>query len=174
MNACAQGVSNTSPLPRGVRRALDAMRGNAGRDWSVTELAEAAGLSSRTLQRQFRTFLGQTPRATLRDVRFESARRELLQGLPDIKVMDVALRCGFPHFGRFSVGYRRRFGETPSQTLKRQAVLAVRFRRCRRSCGPPRSADAVARGRSTRTGTRRDRRALADDIAIALIAPASP
>jgi AraC-like DNA-binding protein/Tfp pilus assembly protein PilF len=100
------------------------MRGNAGRDWSVTELAEAAGLSSRTLQRQFRTFLGQTPRATLRDVRFESARRELLQGLPDIKVMDVALRCGFPHFGRFSVGYRRRFGETPSQTLKRQAVFS--------------------------------------------------
>lgn len=40
--------ASTSPLPRGVRRALDAMRGNAGHDWSVAELAEAAGLSSRT------------------------------------------------------------------------------------------------------------------------------
>ncbi|QWG14755.1 helix-turn-helix domain-containing protein [Bradyrhizobium sediminis] len=123
MNACAHGTSNSAPLPRGVRRALDAMRGNPGRDWSVTELAGAAGLSSRTLQRQFRLFLGKTPRAALRDVRFESARRELLQGLPDAKVMDVALRCGFPHFGRFSVDYRRQFGETPSQTLKRQAVF---------------------------------------------------
>ena len=123
MNACPQGMSNT-PLPRGVRRALDAMRGNAGRDWSVSELAGAAGLSSRTLQRQFRLFLGKAPRAVLRDVRFESARRELLQGLSDAKVMDVALRCGFPHFGRFSVEYRRRFGETPSQTLKRQAVFS--------------------------------------------------
>ena len=90
MNACPDRNSGTPLLPRGVRRALDAMRTNAGRDWSVTELAEAAGLSSRTLQRQFRVFLGKTPRAALRDIRFENARRELLQGVPDAKVMDVA------------------------------------------------------------------------------------
>ena len=124
MNASARETSNAPLLPRGVRRALDAMRTNVGRDWGVAELAEAAGLSSRTLQRQFRTFLGKTPRLVLRDLRFESARRDLLQGVPDTKVMDVALRCGFPHCGRFSVEYRRRFGETPSQTLKRQAVFA--------------------------------------------------
>lgn len=124
MNTGPDRHSSTSPLPRGVRRALDAMRGNAGRDWSVAELAEAAGLSSRTLQRQFRVFLGKTPRTALRDVRFDNARRELLQGLPEAKVMDIALRCGFPHCGRFSVEYRRRFGETPSQTLQRQAVFS--------------------------------------------------
>ena len=39
--------------------------------------------------------------------------------------MDVAARCGFPHFGRFAVAYRRRYGETPSQTLRRQAVLSA-------------------------------------------------
>src|SRR5713226_2300219 len=124
MNACPHRPSSKSLLPRGVRRALDAMRANVGRDWSVTELADVAGVSSRTLQRQFRIFLGKAPRASLRDVRFEAARRELLQGLPDAKVTDVALRCGFPHGGRFSVEYRRRYGETPSQTLKRQAVFA--------------------------------------------------
>jgi AraC-like DNA-binding protein/Tfp pilus assembly protein PilF len=111
-------------LPRGVRRALDAMRGHIGRDWSVAELASVAGVSGRTLQRQFRIFLGKAPRAALRDIRFESARRELLQGLPDAKVTDVAIRCGFPHCGRFSVEYRHRYGETPSRTLKRQAVFA--------------------------------------------------
>src|SRR5216684_4451504 len=115
--------SSLSLLPRGVRRALDAMRANIGHDWSVTELASVAGVSGRTLQRQFRIFLGKAPHAALRDVRFECARRELLQGLPDAKVMDVALRCGFPHCGRFSIEYRRRYGETPSQTLKRQAVF---------------------------------------------------
>src|ERR1700687_3777537 len=60
-----------------------------------------------------------------RDLRVEGPRRELLQGRPRAKVMDVALRCGFPHFGRFSVGYRRRYGETPSQTLKRQALFVA-------------------------------------------------
>ena len=42
---------------------------------------------------------------------------------PTSKVMDLALRCGFAHCGRFSIEYRRRYGETPSQTLKRQAVF---------------------------------------------------
>jgi AraC-like DNA-binding protein/tetratricopeptide (TPR) repeat protein len=116
-------LSGTSLLPRSVRRAFDAMHANVERDWNLTELADVAGVSGRTLQRQFLAFLGKTPRAVLCDIRFERARRELLRGLAGAKVMDVALRCGFRHCGRFSVEYRRRYGETPSQTLKRQAVF---------------------------------------------------
>lgn len=110
-------------LPRGVRRALDLMQAAVERDIGIPELAAAAGMSGRALQRQFRTFLGKTPHEALSDIRFERARRRLLQGAPGTKVMDVALRCGFPHFGRFSVEYRRRYGETPSQTLRRQATF---------------------------------------------------
>ena len=123
MLARPQDSSSTSLLPRGVRRALDAMRANLGRDWNVGDLATAAGVSSRTLQRQFKMFLGKAPGAALRDIRFDGARRELLQSSTDAKVMDIALRCGFAHCGRFSIEYRRRYGETPSQTLKRQAVF---------------------------------------------------
>src|SRR5205085_8944908 len=117
--AHTHGASTVPLLPRGVRRALEAMRTDLGRDWSVADLADVAGMSSRTLQRQFRIFLGKTPRAALADIRFKAARRRLLQGLPDAKITDVALGCGLPHGGRFSVEYRRRYGETPSQTLKR-------------------------------------------------------
>jgi AraC-like DNA-binding protein/tetratricopeptide (TPR) repeat protein len=99
------------------------MRANAGHDWSLADLADISGVSGRTLQRQFRSFLGKAPRAVLRDIRFEYARRELLHGSPNSKVMDVAEDCGLTHFGRFSVEYRRRYGETPSQTQKRQGVL---------------------------------------------------
>ena len=169
MNPSAHETSNASPLPRGVRRALDAMRANAGRDWSVIELADAAGLSSRTLQRQFRTFLGKTPRLVLRDLKFESARRELLQGVPDAKVMDVALRCGFPHCGRFSVEYRRRFGETPSQTLKRQAVLADALTAMPSFSIPGRDRPTVALG-PIDTGPESSElaRTIADELATAL------
>jgi len=124
MIAQPHGATGAPLLPRGVRRALDAMRANVGHDWSVNDLADIAGVSSRTLQRQFRDFVGKTPRAALRDIRFESARRELLQGSPDANIMHVAQDCGLPHCGRFSVEYRRRYGETPSQTQKRQAVFA--------------------------------------------------
>jgi len=111
-------------LPRGVRRALEAMRANTGHDWTIADLAQAASVSGRTLQRQFRVFLGKTPWTALSDLRFEAARRELLRGLPETKVMDVALRYGFAHYGRFSVEYRRRFDETPSTTLRRQLTFA--------------------------------------------------
>lgn len=124
MSIHGDNSSGTSPLPRGVRRALDAMRANVGHDWTIADLAEAAGMSGRTLQRQFRAFLGKTPWAALSDLRFEAARRELLRGLPETKVMDVALRHGFSHYGRFSVEYRRRYDETPSTTLKRQLTFA--------------------------------------------------
>jgi AraC-like DNA-binding protein/tetratricopeptide (TPR) repeat protein len=123
MNERDANAPETSVLPRGVRRALDAMHTDLGRDIGLAELAVAAGLSGRTLQRQFRMFLGKTPHEALCDIRFEAARRKLLRGAPGLKIMDVAARCGFPHFGRFSVEYRRRYGETPSQTLKRQAIF---------------------------------------------------
>lgn len=121
------GLSNRLLLPRCVRRALDAIHANVGRSWTVMELAAVAGVSGRTLQRQFLAFLGKTPRAVVRDIGFERARRELLRGAPGAKVTDIALRSGFPHCGRFSVEYRRRYGETPSRTLKRQGVFAAAF-----------------------------------------------
>src|SRR6187399_1176131 len=118
-------LSATSAVPRGVRRALDAMHSSIGYNWRLAELAAIAGTSGRTLQRQFLSFIGKTPRAVLREIGLECARRELLQGTPGVRIMDVALRCGFPHFGRFSIAYRRRYGETPSQTLTRQVAFTA-------------------------------------------------
>ncbi len=116
---------STAPLPRGVRRALEAMHANVGRRWRIAELASIAGVSSRTLQRQFICFVGKSPQAAQHDIGLEQARQELLLGAPGEKVKDVALRCGFPHFGRFSAAYRGRYGEAPSSTLKRQARFAA-------------------------------------------------
>lgn len=115
--------SAAAVLPRAVRRALDFMQAGFERDIGIAELAAAAGLSTRALQRQFRTFLGKSPHEALRVIRFDGALRQLLLGKPGTRVMDVAAACGFPHFGRFSIEYRRRYGETPSQTLKRQAMF---------------------------------------------------
>src|SRR5258708_38726418 len=98
----AQGSLGTTVLPRSVRGALDAMRANVEQDWSVTDLACVAAVSTRTLQRQFQVFLGKTPGGALREIRFERARRQLLQGLPGTKGADIALRCGFPPGAAFS------------------------------------------------------------------------
>src|SRR5215472_1977342 len=114
----------SSPLPRGVRRALQVIHANVGQRQNVSQLADVAGVSARTLQRQFMDFLGKSPHAVWQDVGLEQARHELLQGARGDRIADVALRCGFAHFGRFSREYRRRYGETPSCTLKRQETEA--------------------------------------------------
>ncbi|MBW8903246.1 MAG: helix-turn-helix domain-containing protein [Bradyrhizobium sp.] len=167
--AVASDQSSGRPLPRSVRRALDAMRGHVAHTRSVTDLAAEAGVTSRTLQRQFLTFLSKTPRAMLRDIGFENARRELLQGSPGSKVMDVALRYGFPHCGRFSIEYRRRYDETPSQTLKRQAyfLASVSSQRC--SLMPARSWPTLALAKIEAAPDNAELAGhIADDLALAL------
>lgn len=57
----------------------------------------------------------------LRDMRFEQARRNLLMGASGDCVSRIALDAGFLHLGRFAIEYRRRYGESPSQTLSRVA-----------------------------------------------------
>ena len=48
----------------------------------------------------------------------ELARARLGSGAATA-VTEVALACGFEHLGRFSTRYRDRFGESPSETLRR-------------------------------------------------------
>ena len=161
---------SSAMLPRGVRRALHAMRGNVGRNWRLSELSAVAGVSGRTLQRQFLTFVGKTPRAVLQDLGFECARRELLQAGSDARIMDIALRCGFAHCGRFSIAYRRRYGETPSQTLKRQAVLSAAIGAMPSRLGTVRECPAVVFGPLEAAAEHREIAAdMADDLVAALI-----
>jgi len=162
-------LPTTPLLPRSVRRALDAMHGNVGHQWRISELAAVAGVSARTLQRQFQGFLGKSPQAVLHDIGFDRARRDLLQGSLGEKVMDVAARCGFPHFGRFSVGYRRRYGETPSQTLKRQARFAAELTSRFTVLAPARDRPVIAfTGIEAGSAHPEIAAGLADDLAIAL------
>lgn len=163
------------PLPRSVRTALDAMRNTIEHRWTVAELAELAGVSGRTLQRHFATFVGKSPQEVMRDLGFDCARRELLRGQPGARVMDVALRCGFIHFGRFSIGYRRRFGETPSETISRQARLAAGLKARQQGFRISTDGPAIHLGRIEAEPGLRDRvDDLADEIALAMIRTGMP
>jgi AraC-like DNA-binding protein len=51
----------------------------------------------------------------LRTVRLERVRQDLLNDATLSSVTAAALRWGFAHLGRFSVEYRRAFGECPGK-----------------------------------------------------------
>jgi AraC-like DNA-binding protein/tetratricopeptide (TPR) repeat protein len=115
------------PLPRGLKKAIERLEAEPERPWRLCDLAALCGVSPRTLQKHFRRFVGSTPRTFLRELRFDRARQGLLSGSDEAQVTGIATRCGFDHLGRFAAEYRRRYGETPSTTL----------RRARRASAPP-------------------------------------
>lgn len=106
--------------PRVVSDVIDLIQSNPAWPHTVTSLARAAGVSVRTLEDSFRKHLGSTPYVYLRNVRLDRTHDELLAAAPDVTtVSEIAGRWGFMHFGWFASRYRQRFGELPSETLRR-------------------------------------------------------
>jgi AraC-like DNA-binding protein len=107
--------------PRTIRKALEYIETETHRAMSTARLAAHVGISARALQRGFQEHVGCSPMDYLRDVRLQRARDALVaaDASSNVSVTEVALDSGFMHLGRFSVAYRRRFGESPSQTLRR-------------------------------------------------------
>jgi len=105
-------------LPRHVRRAQDYLQSHAHEPITAEQLALAAGVSLRSLYTGFKDFLGVSPMHYLRDLRMAQVHTELTSG-EVTNIGGVALRWGFTHMGRFSNDYKLRYGETPSQTLRR-------------------------------------------------------
>lgn len=106
--------------PRDVRRALEYIEANLNTAITVGDIAQAINVAGRTLFRHFHDVRGTSPMQYIRDLRFERARQALLRADPEDRVTEIVLRFGFGHLGRFSVEYRRRYGELPSETLRRR------------------------------------------------------
>jgi AraC-like DNA-binding protein len=105
---------------RSVSRAVELLRADPARPWTVGELAATVAVSVRSLQEGFRRELDTTPTAYLRRLRLERVREDLVTaGAGPVTVTDVAARWGFLHVSRFSAAYAERFGELPSVTLRR-------------------------------------------------------
>lgn len=88
-------------------------------DVSVEQLMAVARVSERSLYTLFERQVGVSPRDYIRQRKLERVHA-MLQLATARSVTEVALDHGFMHLGRFSEAYRKRFGELPSQTWKRQ------------------------------------------------------
>ena len=110
-----------NPGRRTVRHALDYIERHLSEQITMSEIAEHVGASIRSVQQGFRDELGVTPMTFLRDRRLERAREDLVDAEPSdgVTVTMVAERWGFTHLSSFAVLYRKRWGESPSQTLRR-------------------------------------------------------
>jgi AraC-like DNA-binding protein len=105
--------------PRDIKRAVDYIESRVDSPLTVDDLVAASQVRGRTLFQHFRDFKGTSPMRYLRDARFAKVRDALLRAEPEESVTAIAMACGFTHLSRFSVEYRHRFGERPSDTLRR-------------------------------------------------------
>lgn len=108
-------------LSRAVRDALRFVQEHATTHITVTDVAAAVQLSPRSLQKRFRTEIGQTPGAFLRAVRLEGVRRDLqaASGTPDRRtIAAIAQRWQFSNAGRMAAAFRTAYGIAPSSALR--------------------------------------------------------
>jgi AraC-like DNA-binding protein len=108
-----------SITPRHIRRALEFMQANISQPITVPMVAEAAGVSVRSLVTGFRTFRDTSPAAYLHTLRLRAVRQDLLDAENSQTMKEICLKWGFFHFGRFASAYRATYGENPSDTRKR-------------------------------------------------------
>lgn len=105
-------------LPAHVRRAREYIDAHLGEPLSLAELADATGVSARTLQNGFQRFLNQTPTEYIREQRLQRAHLELRRADPAAaRVTDILFDLGISNPGRFAQIYRQRYGCLPSDTL---------------------------------------------------------
>jgi AraC-like DNA-binding protein len=115
-DALARGAK--APLPAHVKRAREYIEAHLGEALSLATLAQAAGVSPRTLQNGFSQFLEQSPADYIRERRIEAVHGAL-KADPERSVTDVLLEFGVHSFGHFAKAYGRRYGYPPSATAKR-------------------------------------------------------
>lgn len=104
--------------PRAVQKVLDHIESVPGSQFTMSDLAVVGGISSRQLQNLFHEQFGMSPMTYVRQARLDGVRRDLRRGVDGTKVSAVAFSWGFNHLGRFARHYERKFGESPSQTLR--------------------------------------------------------
>jgi len=116
-----------SSSTRVVARFEEYLESKAHEPVYVAEICAAIGVSGSTLRSCCHEQLGMGPIHYLWLRRMHLARRALLDAeTGSTTVTEVATEYGFWELGRFSVGYRALFGESPSTTIKRSREGASR------------------------------------------------
>lgn len=107
-------------VPYYLRKAEHFMEQNLVEDINAQDIADAAGVSVRTLYHAYQKYRGGSPVLWLRTLRLRQARLDFLDpAQSDISVTEVSHRYQQCHVGRFSYAYFQEFGEYPSDTRKR-------------------------------------------------------
>lgn len=95
-----------------LRAAIAIMNGTVDEPVPLANIAHRVGVSERHLARLFQRFTGRSPYRFYFELRLQYAKR-LLAG-SNLKIVDVAVACGFKSLSAFSHAFKKAFGVAPN------------------------------------------------------------
>lgn len=110
--ACGSTWRDASMQARRVERVKSAVLADVARPWTLSALAEIAGVSPLHLARIFRAEVGTSVYEYVTQARLALALERLLDTEHDLST--IALDVGFATHSHFTARFRARFGVTPS------------------------------------------------------------
>ena len=105
-----QGQQVALPVDR-LRPALEALRAQPGREWTLEQMASLCHMSANYFSRRFAEIMGMSLTAYVRVYRLQLAARHLVQGREAIGI--IAQDAGFASPAHFAFQFKQRFGLTP-------------------------------------------------------------
>ncbi|NIB40666.1 AraC family transcriptional regulator [Pseudomaricurvus alkylphenolicus] len=105
--------------PRHVRSAITYIEEHLRQSISLSELAAAVCVSTRTLQKGFKTYTGKTPKEYITNKRIRAIHEELRNCAAGEQVADILHKYSVASFGHFSRAYKEVYGCTPSETMRK-------------------------------------------------------
>lgn len=115
---------HTSPDMELVVKAEELIEGNPNSYFTIREIADDTFTSPRNLQVAFKKYRSYSPMYFLKERKFHMARKIILNAQFGTTIKSVALSAGILDTNRFSIHYKKLFGELPSETMQRQAMVA--------------------------------------------------
>jgi PAS domain S-box-containing protein len=109
--------------PEAIREVLKYIEMNWNKPIYLVDVANQLCISPRAIQRYFAS-RGMTLTSYVKTYRLRHAHQALGDPKPETSVTGIALYCGFQNAGHFAREYREKFGELPSETL-RKAIRAL-------------------------------------------------
>lgn len=105
-----QGQKVALPVDR-LRPALDALRAQPGKEWTLEQMASLCHMSANYFSRRFAEIMGMSLTTYVRVYRLQLAARRLVQGREAIGI--IAQDAGFASPAHFAFQFKQRFGLTP-------------------------------------------------------------
>jgi AraC-like DNA-binding protein len=117
--AIHRSTSRRAPLPAVFKRAWESLEAHAAEPLDLQRLAQVSGVGIRSLQLGFKRHFGVSISTALLGIRLDQLHARLSNASPNERIIDIAFALGFSHLSRMASVYRAKFGESPSDTLRR-------------------------------------------------------